>query len=507
VSAAKTSPAARIFRRAEKAVSMPDAEFRKLKDDLRLDLIKLQQKIREKGSFPVIVVLAGVKGAGVIDTLNVINTWMDPRWVETHAFEDPSDEERERPPFWRYWRSLPAAGAMGLYLEGWYGELLGLDPARPTGRGDHRLRHIAAFEQTLADDGAVILKFWLHLSDAQQRRKSEDAGREDPIFGLQPADHAWRPQPPYSVYIKTAANIIAATNTDRAPWHIIAGRDANHRRAAILGALRDAFSRRLKTAHGSAKASAGKTPPALPRHDLLASADLSRSISDEEYARAFHERQLRLYSVQEQAREAKISSVLAFEGWDAAGKGGAIRRLTYALSAYNYKVVPIGAPNDEERAHHYLWRFWRALGRTGHMTIFDRTWYGRVLVERVDGLIPKAAWHRAYDEIRNFEEQLTASGIVLLKFWLHIGREEQLKRFEAREQDPAKRWKLTDDDWRNRKKWNAYVAAVNDMVKRTSTDAAPWHIIPANNKKFARIAVMDAVADALEKAVAERKRP
>ncbi len=507
MSAAKTSPTARIFKAAEKPQSLSDMEFRKLKDDLRLDLIELQQRIRKEARFPVIVVLAGVKGAGVIDTLNVINTWMDPRWVETHAFEEPSDEERERPPFWRYWRSLPKAGAMGLYLEGWYGELLGIDPARPVGRGDDRLRHIAAFEQTLADDGALIVKFWLHLSDRQQKKTSDEDNGEDPIFGLRPADHAWRAQPPYSVYCKTAAHIIAATNTDRAPWHIIAGRDANHRRATILQALREAFSAQLKASVRRAKAGGGKEAAPAPRHDVLADVDLSQGLRDKDYARAFHEQQSRLYRVQEQAREAKISSVLAFEGWDASGKGGAIRRLTYGLSAYNYKVVPIAVPNDEERAHHYLWRFWRALGRTGHMTIFDRSWYGRVLVERVDKLIPKAAWQRAYDEINAFEEQLTSSGIVLLKFWLHISREEQLKRFKEREKDHAKRWKLTDDDWHNRGKWNAYVAAVNDIDKRTSTDAAPWHFIPANKKKFARIAIMDTVATALEKAVGKRKRP
>lgn len=505
VSAAKTSPTARIFRPAEKPQSLSDAEFRKLKDGLRLGLIELQQRIRIEARFPVIVVLAGVKGAGVIDTLNVINTWMDPRWVETHAFEEPSDEERERPPFWRYWRSLPRAGAMGLYLEGWYGELLGIDPARPVGRGDDRLRHIAAFERTLADDGALVVKFWLHLSDRQQKKNPEENGK-DPVFGLRPADHAWRAQPPYSVYCKTAAHIIAATDAERAPWHIIAGHNANHRRATILQALRVAFSRQLKTS-GRSKASGRKEAARAPRHDVLAGVDLLKALSDSAYAKAFHEQQRRLYRVQEQAREKAISTVVAFEGWDASGKGGAIRRLTYGLSAYNYKVVPVAAPNDEERSHHYMWRFWRALGRAGHMTIFDRSWYGRVLVERVENLIPKSAWQRAYDEINNFEEQLISSGTVLLKFWLHISREEQFKRFREREKDKTKRWKLTDDDWRNRRKWNAYVAAVNDIDTHTSTDAAPWHFIPANDKKFARIAIMETVASALEKAVEKRKRP
>ncbi|MGE4062787.1 MAG: polyphosphate:AMP phosphotransferase [Rhodospirillaceae bacterium] len=506
MSSAKPSPTAKIFRAAEKPQALSDADFLKLKDALRLDLIKLQQRIRKDARFPVIVVLAGVKGAGVIDTLNVINTWMDPRWVEAHAFEEPSEEERERPPFWRYWRSLPAAGAMGLYLEGWYGELLGIDPSRPVGRGDDRLRHIAAFEQMLTDDGALILKFWLHLSDRQQKKGADKENTNDPVFGLRPPDHTWRAQPPYSVYCKAAAHIIASTNTDSAPWHIVAGKDANHRRFTILDALRQGFAAHIARSARKKKNGRASTARTSKGSDVLADVDLGRSLSEKDYARAFHEQQARLFGAQQALRTAKIPSVLVFEGWDAAGKGGAIRRLAYALSAYNYKVVPIAAPSEEERAHHYLWRFWRSLGRAGHITIFDRSWYGRVLVERVEGLIPKSAWQRAYDEINMFEEELTSSGIVLLKFWLHISREEQLKRFKVREKEDAKRWKLTEEDWHNRKNWNGYLSAVNDMIRRTSTEAAPWQIVPANSKRYARVQVMDTVAIAFEKALAERKR-
>lgn len=505
MSAAKTSLTTKIFTAAEKPQSLSDADFKKLKDGLRLDLIKLQQKIRAEARFPVIVVLAGVKGAGVIDTLNVINTWMDPRWVESHAFEEPRDEERDRPAFWRYWRSIPRAGTMGLYLEGWYGELLGIDPSRPVGRGDDRLRRIAAFERTLTDDGALILKFWLHLSDRQQKKSTGEDYGDDPVFGLRPADHAWRAQPPYSVYCKTAAHVIASTDTASAPWHVVAGKDANHRRFKILDTLRKSFADQVKRSARREKAGCTRAPSRTTGRDLLSEVDLGASLGEKDYARAFHQQQARLFKVQQAARAARISSVIAFEGWDAAGKGGAIRRLAYALSAYNYKVIPISAPNEEERAHHYLWRFWRSLGRAGHITIFDRTWYGRVLVERVDGLIPTAAWRRAYGEINRFEEELTSSGVVLLKFWLHISRAEQLRRFKDREKDAAKRWKMTDDDWHNRRNWNAYTSAVNDMIKRTSTEAAPWQLIPAEDKRYARIQVMDCVATALENALKLRK--
>jgi polyphosphate kinase 2 (PPK2 family) len=227
-------------------------------------------------------------------------------------------------------------------------------------------------------------------------------------------------------------------------------------------------------------------------------------LSHSAYEKRFHALQRRIYEAHRKAREIGLSTVLAFEGWDAAGKGGAIRRLSYALNARNYKIIPISAPTDEEKAHHYLWRFWRQLQRAGHMTIFDRTWYGRVLVERVDKLIPAEVWTRAYGEINAFEKELRRNGTLLLKFWIHITRKEQRERFEKRADTPYKRWKLTPDDWHNRKKWDDYEAAVNDMVAQTSTETAPWHLVSGNDKHYARIQVLEILADALDAALAAR---
>jgi polyphosphate kinase 2 (PPK2 family) len=193
-----------------------------------------------------------------------------------------------------------------------------------------------------------------------------------------------------------------------------------------------------------------------------------------------------------------------FEGWDAAGKGGAIRRVTAALDARDYKVIPIAAPTDEEKAHHYLWRFWRHLSKAGRVTIYDRSWYGRVLVERIEGFASTEEWMRAYSEINDFEEQLIDSGMVLGKFWVHITKEEQAARFEARAQIPWKAWKLTEEDWRNRDKWDAYESAVNDMIERTSTRKAPWTLIEGNNKHFARVKVLETVCEKLETALKAR---
>ncbi|MEQ9449510.1 MAG: polyphosphate kinase, partial [Rhodospirillaceae bacterium] len=315
----------------------------------------------------------------------------------------------------------------------------------------------------------------LHLSKADQAQH-RDEHRADPVFGFRSSDSFWVQQAVYDTYIKTSAECIQTTTAEHAPWHIIEGADDNYRRATTLIILRDAITAHLKerrkktkaaekaVKQESQKARKKKSFGKLKRGNVLRSVDLSRAVDTDAYKAAFKDAQGRLYEAQKLAREAKLSTVLAFEGWDAAGKGGAIRRLTYAMSAYNYTIVPIAAPTDEERAHHYLWRFWRHLERAGQMTIFDRSWYGRVLVERAENLISKQAWRRAYGEINEFEDQLTEHGILVQKFWLHIDSDEQLKRFKQRQKIPYKRWKLTDDDWRNRKKWDLYADAVHDMV-------------------------------------------
>ncbi len=502
-----------MLKAAETGRTLSDTDFREIKNRLRLELVELQQRCRQTGDFPIIIVLAGVQGAGVVDSLNLLNTWMDPRWIHTHAFDQPSDEERERPLFWRYWRSLPEAGTIGLYLDGWYGDAIAAHCAGEKTATALRAKHICAFERTLADNGALIVKFWLHLDKATQRKKP-DRHRLDPVFGFRASDAAW-PQPaPYDTYVAAASKILGSTNSEHAPWHVIDGNDDNYRRAHLLTTLRDAIAQHRKAwqkkSNIHAKAitlavkSAKKRKPSSNAMGPLAKVDLSKHLGAKAYTAAFRARQNKLYDLQKAARAAGLSTVIAFEGWDAAGKGGAIRRLTYSLSAKNYRVVPIAAPNDVERAHHYLWRFWRHLGRAGHMTLFDRSWYGRVLVERVDHLVAEEVWQRAYDEINEFERQLRDHGIVVIKFWLHIDADEQLRRFEERRDTPYKRWKLTDDDWHNRKKRASYEAAINDMLRHTSTKAAPWHLIAANDKSHARIAILDTVIKSLETALSKR---
>ncbi len=506
-----------MFETAEIGAKLSPKAFSKLKGPLRLGLIELQQQVLT-ADFPVILLIAGVPGAGVVDTLNLLNTWMDPRWIATTVFDTPSDEERERPLFWRYWRSLPKTGTIGLYLSGWYEDPIRDQATGKTSASEYavQLQHIARFEQTLSDDGALILKFWMHLGKKAQKRHSDER-REDTLVGLRPTDTSLALPGSYDALVKAGATAIRETMDDGAPWHIIEGTDDNFRRAAVLSILRDSLTRHLKQRQKAAKArkkelkqaikKAKKIPPlaaAAKDENILDHLPMPKT-SDKDYLRRFHALQKTIYDTHKLARAAGISSVLVFEGWDAAGKGGAIRRLSYALNARNYKIVPIAAPNDEERAHHYLWRFWRALQRKGRLTIFDRSWYGRVLVERVERLIDQNAWSRAYAEINDFEQSLVRNGTLVMKFWLHVTPDEQLRRFKDRKASPFKSWKLTEDDLRNRAKWGAYEAAVNDMVAYTSTDDAPWHLIGANDKNYARLRALEIVAETFVKALKHHK--
>jgi len=231
---------------------------------------------------------------------------------------------------------------------------------------------------------------------------------------------------------------------------------------------------------------------------VLSRLDMSLTLGKSDYKRRLQEQQARLNLLHRRALKKNTSTIVLFEGPDAAGKGGAIRRITAALDARHYQVIPIAAPTDEERAQHYLWRFWRHMSRAGRITLFDRSWYGRVLVERVEGFATEEEWRRAYAEINEFEQQLTRHGTVLLKYWVHVTKDEQFQRFKERETIPHKQWKLTEEDWRNREKWDDYEMAVNDLVEHTSTNAAPWIMVEGNDKAHARVKVITTLCDRLE---------
>jgi polyphosphate:AMP phosphotransferase len=498
-----------MFETAELNQKIPKAEFRRHEPVLRERLLEAEWRLAQS-DMSALVLFSGVDAAGKGELATLLSSWMDPRRIVTHAYGPPGEEERERPEYWRYWRDLPAHGHLGVFLSAWYERpLLDRVQGRISGaRFDEELERIIAFERTLANDGALIVKFWMHLGAKAQKRRLL-ALAADPLT-------AWRVTKRDFKRLKLRENLLAAaermimrTSTGRCPWHIVEGLDERYRSLRVGGVLLEALDRGLaeaptRRAKGDADQPVASPPavrtPAAP--SLLSTLDLSGKMVKLEYERRRPKYEARLNILRRRARERRLSTILVFEGWDASGKGGAIRALTSPLDARDYEVISIAAPTDEERAHHYLWRFWRRISRTGRITVFDRSWYGRVLVERVENLATENEWRRGYVEINEFERQLVEHGVVLVKFWLHISKEEQARRFRERQRTPHKRWKLTGEDWRNREKWDRYEEAVNDMLERTSTRAAPWILVPAEDKLRARLEVLRVtcrrIADALD---------
>ena len=515
-----------MFETAELGREVPRKEYVKAVPVLREQLLEVQQELR-RVKVPVVLVFAGVDGAGKGETINLLSGWLDPRWLVTHAYTEPSQEEQERPEYWRYWRDLPPKGRIGIFLSAWYSRpvLDRVNDRITVAELDERLDRIIAFEKALADDNALIIKFWMHLGKEAQKKRLKCLEKDpDQAWRVTETDwHHWRL---YDNFVMAAERAIMRTSKGHAPWHIVEGYDPNYRSLTVGTTLLDSIQKHLRrvVTEREAKRKAGaalakvreeareKAEEAAPEPEaaetatapmptILATLDNTLSLTKKDYKSSLVKYQGQLHQLQQQAWERGISTLLVFEGWDAAGKGGAIRRVTAALDARRYEVIPFAAPTDEEAARHYLWRFWRHLGRAGRVTVFDRSWYGRVLVERVEALTPEEDWMRAYAEINDFEAQLVEFGIVLVKFWLHITPDEQLARFKAREEVAYKRWKLTDEDWRNREKWADYELAVNDMVERTSTRLAPWTLVEANDKRFARVKVLKTICDALQEAL------
>ncbi len=492
-----------MFESAELGQQVANREFREREVALRTRLLLLQYRALELARFPLIIDFAGVDGAGKGTTINMLNKWMDPRFVRTIGYRAPSEDERARPRFWRYWRDLPPKGRTGLFLSGRYSRPL-LDRVNgevDDNEFDRRLGEIIRFENALASDGALILKFWMHLGRDQQQARLEELSA-DPLRSYQVSDRDWRNHERYDDFIEAAERIITRTNRVDAAWTIVEGSDGNYRHLRVGEFLATELERHLDSweqapsVAGPANGGSRETlPPAPTVFDTL---DLSKSVSRKRYEKKLAQRQAELGELGRRAFADDQSTVLVFEGADASGKGGAIRRTVWSLDARAYRVHQFAAPTEEERAHHYLWRFWRRLPRAGHVAVFDRSWYGRVLVERAEGFATEAEWRRAYAEINNFEQEIADSGILLLKFWLQISSEEQLARFQKREKSPYKHWKLTDEDWRNREMWDTYQRLGHDVVQFTSTKDAPWILVEANDKQYARLKVLKTVVDHLE---------
>jgi len=483
--------------------SVSKEDYKRELPELRSRLLEAQRNLRTAG-VRVLIIIEGMDGSGRAEVVNRLHEWLDPRGLQTHTFWNPSDEECERPAFWRFWRVLPGAGEIALFLGGWYRDIIteAVHERIQNSDLDARLTPVLEIEDMLSNDRTLILKFWYHLpSEAQEQRIKEEHATPDDRWPNVKAAIRGR-----AALAQWSERILRRSDTADAPWFSIEADDVRYRDLATGYTLLESIEKRLALQDNRRIAEIPPSEPALPmaasaRITILDHVDLSAEVSKSSYDEQLATLQNEIRSLLWKAHDLGISTYLVFEGWDAAGKGGTIRKLTAGMDARLYRVIPYGAPSSHELEHHYLWRFWRQIPRAGRVAIFDRSWYGRVLVERVEGFATPAEWQRAYHDINEFEEQLVNNQGLLLKFWLHISPQEQLRRFEDRQNTPWKNYKITPDDWRNREKRPAYEQAVNEMVLRTDTEFAPWHLVASENKNAGRLQVLERVRDALKKRI------
>ena len=482
----------------------------------------LQRECKALG-IPIMIVFEGYGAAGKGLQIGKLIHSMDPRGFEVHTIKAETEEERMHPYMWRFWTKTPVKGRISIFGGSWYRRVL---IERFEGKTDDKelknaFDSINSFERQLADDGNLIIKLLLVVDKKEQKKRLEKLA-ESKETAWRVTDGDWERNKRFDEYSHMMEDMLFNTDTDYAPWNIIESTDRRYATLKIYNTVIKAMAEQVEKAKENirAKETAAQQPEVNDDVDaviskeagdnikdmqvsILSKADLSLSYTKEEYKEKLDTLQKKIEKLHGEIYRRRIPVVLGFEGWDAGGKGGAIKRLTERMDARGYVVNPTASPNDIEKAHHYLWRFWRAMPKDGHVSIFDRTWYGRVMVERIEGFCTPEEWKRAYREINEMEKDLYDAGAIVIKFWLHIDKDEQERRFKERQANPDKQWKITDEDWRNREKWDQYETAVNEMLMRTSTDYAPWVVVEGNDKYYARINVLETVTDAIEKRLKE----
>ncbi len=489
-----------MFGSALLAHKLEPGAYEREEPELRTQLLEAQLELVERRHPAALILVTGMDGAGKGAVIHRLLEWLDPRHVQVEAYAEPDDAERARPRMWRYWRDLPAKGRVGVVFGSWYTDPLRDRLAGRSGRGrfERELAAIRRFEDMLTNEGTLLLKFVLLLTAREQKRRLK--AYADTTGGASRALEEWADAGNRKAVRPIVGEAIRRTSSASAPWVVLPSDDPEYRDLTFGRTLLAALRRQLDEPDGAAGTAAPRpaTIPNLDRRTVLDALDLGHALDDDAYKARRQAAQARLLALSRSKAFRDRALVVALEGHDAAGKGGAIRRLVWALDPRHYRIHPIAAPSDEEKARPYLWRFWRRLPKKGDIAVFDRSWYGRVLVERVEGFASEAEWLRAYGEINDFEEDLARDGIVVAKFWLAISKEEQLRRFKAREGLGYKSYKITDEDWRNRGKWDEYRLATGDMIDRTSTPEAPWTLVEAEDKRWARVKVLEALCHRLE---------
>jgi len=476
-------------------------EFKSVITELEIKLNQIQLQSREYG-IPIIIVFEGWDAAGKESMINRILLALDPRGFTVYPINPPTDEEKLKPFLWRFWTKTPERGRIAIFDQSWYGRILIDRVDKKIGKQnvDRINNEINIFEKQLVHDGTVIIKFFLHISKQEQKRRFKDL-LNNPATAWKVTDEDWAHHKQYKKYVHAIEEMLAGTDTEYAHWTIVEAHCRRYATIKIFNTILNAVEHELELRKNkSSKIIVERTKIALleKQESILDRVDLSLSISREDYEQALKKYQEKIRDLAHEVFIKKLPVVIVYQGWDAAGKGGNIKRLVTAMDPRGYEVVSIGAPNDLEKSHHYLWRFWLKAPKAGHITVFDRSWYGRILVERIEGFCTEEEWRRAYREINEMEEQWLNCGIVIIKFWLHIDPEEQLRRFKAREETPHKHWKINAEDWRNREKWDQYKIAVDDMLRKTSTNNAPWTIVEANCKLYARLKTLKTVISQIE---------
>ena len=487
-------------------------EYKEKMPQLEAKLGRLQRECKSLG-IPIMIVFEGFGASGKGLQIGRLIQSMDPRGFEVHPIKNETEEERMHPFMWRFWTKTPSKGRIAIFDGSWYRRVL-IDRFEKRTKNKEladAFHSINSFEEQLAEDGTLIIKLLLDIDKKEQKKRFEKLEKNK--------ETAWRVTQGdkernvhYDEYAAMIEDMLFKTDTDYAPWTIIESMDKRFATLKIYTTVIKAMADQIeKVQKEKTEGTAGKTEGEMAeiareadeemkelQVSILSKADLSLHYTKEEYKEKLDKLQKKMEKLHGELYRRRIPVILGFEGWDAGGKGGAIKRLTERMDARGYVVNPTASPNDIEKAHHYLWRFWRAMPKDGHVAIFDRTWYGRVMVERIEGFCTTEEWKRAYKEINDMEKDLSDAGAIVIKFWMHIDKDEQERRFKERQENPEKQWKITDEDWRNREKWDQYEDAVNEMLMRTSTDYAPWVVVEGNDKYYARIKVLRTVAEAIE---------
>ncbi len=495
------------------------------------DMLRDTQQAVRAMRIPVVVLFEGGDASGKGDSIAQLVYPLDPRGFTVRSTHEPTEEDLARPFLWRFWKELPARGDFVFFDRSWYRPMLEdrVDEEGSAEEAKAVAGEIREHERALTEDGFVLVKIWLHVSKDERKRRLARA-ESDPWERWRLTQKDRRRRRSTKAYLRAAEEMLELTSTANAPWMLVEADDPSFRRVKVMRILEAALPRALAAerprggaaiaspagAEAAAAAAAEGAAAELRARartvrveggpNVLDAVDLTKKIAREEYEKRLDPLQKRLRDLGLECYRRRIPLVVVYEGWDAAGKGGNIKRLTQELDPRGYEVIPIAAPDAIERSRHYLWRFWNRLPRHGHLAVFDRSWYGRVLVERVEGFATPSEWRRAYEEINRFERHLTEFGSVVVKYWLHISPEEQLRRFEDRERTVHKMHKIGVDDWRNRLAWNDYREAVAEMLERTTTIAAPWTIVEAEDNLWARIKTLETLIGAVERRL-ESKRP